>query len=168
MRAQEARVTEGIVGLVGGLVECKTKADGWIVMLIGRRRRGVRVVYMRLLMASRKRPAASLSLLIHDVAEFRSKDNPNASKTKPRRKETTRTRQSAFRHRGDAMPRGGAVRSQGDAMGGGASYHDSRRVEGVAKRAGKERDRFAEEKWKRKCDAEKKWYDEALLMLLWC
>jgi hypothetical protein len=53
-------------------------------------------------------------------------------------------------------------------MGGGASYHDSRRVEGVAKRAGKERDRFAEEKWKGKCDAEKKWYDEALLMLLWC
>jgi hypothetical protein len=53
-------------------------------------------------------------------------------------------------------------------MGGGVSYHDSRRVEGVAKRAGKERDRFEEEKWKRKCDAEKKWYDEALLMLLWC
>jgi hypothetical protein len=101
----------------------------------------VRVVYMRLLMASRKRPApVSLSLLIHDVSEFRSKTQAKRSQDGTKRRRQGRLWQSAFRHRGDAMPRGGAVRSQGDAMGGGPSYHDSRRVEGVAKRAVKERD----------------------------
>lgn len=83
LRAQETRVVEGLVGLLCRLIERETKTNGWIVMLIGRRRRGVRVVYMRLLVTSRKRPAPmSLSLLIHDGSEFR-------SKTKPRRKETT-------------------------------------------------------------------------------
>lgn len=35
-----------------------------------------------------------------------------------KRRRRGRLWQSAFRHRGDAMPRGGAVRSLGDAMGG--------------------------------------------------
>jgi hypothetical protein len=61
-------------------------------------------------MTGRRRPAA-LSLLIHDVAEFRSR-------------RSRRGRLPSQPSGTVAMP--GAVRSQGDAMSGGPSYHGSR------------------------------------------